>query len=160
MITLCLNKFHTAMKRNLSYLFPLLLLLASSCSKQNNSSSNVNSVKIPTGNFKGQFTLIHENSKTGKLDTAYAIITLALTPAATYSVGGDTTTIQAPSNGTFTADGSTFDFTDATVTKKTPLNPPKKHLNGLFLYTYDGYANLQISGSSDTLSYLYSLKSY
>jgi len=146
------------MKNNVIYLCSLLLIItiASGCLK--NSAGN-SSILVPTGNFQGPFTLIHKNTA-GKLDTATANIVLALSAsAATYSVSGDTTTIQAPSHGTYNVDGTNILFTDATVSKTTNLNLPKKHLYGSFLYTFDG-TNLHIYGSSDTLSYNYVLTSF
>ncbi len=136
--------------------FLLLLVIVSGCS---NSGTPFNGgiETVPQGNFMGQFTLVHKNSK-GVLDTASAIITLTMT-GGNYSVSGDTTAIQAPSTGTFSADGTIITFDDVTVTKKTPLNTPKKHLNGPFLYTYAG-PNLHIYGASDTLSYDYKLSSF
>jgi len=134
-------------------LFPALI---TGCLK-NSASTNENTINTPQGNFTGNFTLIHKSSK-GTLDTAYATITLAMN-GTNYVVSGDTTTIQAPSNGTFSADGSIITFVDATVTKRTPLNTPKKHLNGPFLYTYSG-PNLHIYGASDTLSYDYKLTGF
>jgi len=134
-------------------LFPALI---TGCLK-NSPPANSNTVNIPQGNFTGNFTLIHKSPK-GTLDTAYATIRLALT-GTNYTVTGDTTTIQAPSIGTFSADGTVITFADATVTKKTPLNTPKKHLNGPFLYTYSG-PNLHIYGASDTLSYDYKLSTF
>jgi hypothetical protein len=147
------------MKIKLNYLF-ILLLIASGCSKQSvNTSDPINPLIIPVGNFSGYFTLIHLNPATNKLDTGSAFITLAMTTGPSYSVAGDTTKIQDPSYGSFTADGTLITFVDQTVTKRTPLNTPKKHLNGPYLYTYDG-TNLHIYGSSDTLNYNYVLQSY
>jgi len=149
------------MKLKLNYLLVLLLLIASACTKQQpaNNDTSYNPLITPVGNFSGYFTLIHLNPATNKLDTSRALITLATTADLSYSVAGDTTTIQAPSYGTFTADGTLITFTDATVTKRTPPNTPQKHLNGPFLYTYDG-TTLNIYGSSDTLSYNYVLQAH
>jgi hypothetical protein len=147
------------MKKKLNLLFPLLLLVASSCTKNTNY-VNTDTSTIPQGNFLGTFSLIHKNSVSGKLDTSRAIITIAFSLSTiSYSVAGDTSKIQAPSHGTYTADGTYITFIDATYKKNLP-NLPKKHLNGAFLYTYTDSKNLHIYGSSDTLSYNYALTSY
>jgi len=149
------------MKKYQLYILPILLALATSCSTKPVDTTPVDySTVIPNGNFLGPFTLIHKNSTTSKLDTSSAIITVAFSSSAsTYSVAGDTSKIQAASHGTYTADGTLIKFTDATVTKTTSANTPKKHLSGTFFYTYDG-TNLVIYGSSDTLSFNYKLQKY
>jgi hypothetical protein len=148
------------MKRLQNILFPLLLLMAAGCSKNAVTTVDNSSSAVPNGNFLGPFTLIHKNSSTGKSDTSSALITVAFNiSTASYSVAGDTSKIQAPSYGTYTADGTIITFADATVTKRTSANAPKKHLTGGFLYTYDG-TKLHIYGSSDTLSFNYNLMSY
>jgi hypothetical protein len=157
-----ISKNKLIMQKGSHYLLIILLLgvfIAGGCIK-NTTPPNLTAV-LPTGNFIGQFTLIHKNSATSKFDTAHAIITIAMMANATYAVAGDTTKIQAASNGSFNVDtpDGIITFNDATVTKLTSLNTPKKHLNGPFLYTYDG-ANLHIFGSSDTLSYNYALTAY
>jgi len=148
------------MKKYLLYILPLFLALAAGCSK-NSPAPNIDySTIIPSGNFLGTFTLIHKSSSTGKLDTGRAIITIAFTPSpSNYSVAGDTSKIQAPSHGSYTADGTLISFVDATVTKTTSPNTAKKHLSGSFFYTYDG-SNLRIYGSSDTLSFNYQMAKY
>ena len=134
--------------------------MAAGCSKNAVTTVDNSSSAVPNGNFLGPFTLIHKNSSTGKSDTSSALITVAFNiSTASYSVAGDTSKIQAPSYGTYTADGTIITFADATVTKRTSANAPKKHLTGGFLYTYDG-TKLHIYGSSDTLSFNYNLMSY
>jgi len=149
------------MKIKSNYLLALVSILAvMGCSKQAVNGGGGPSLG-PQGNFSGSFTLIHENPVNNHLDTAVANVTLTLTANASFSVGGDTTKIQAPGNGTFTVDqpDNIITFQDVTVTKRTPLNTPKKHLNGPFLFSYDG-SNLHIFGASDTLSYNYVLARY
>ena len=149
------------MKKNLLYILPLLLAFMAACSSKPVSTTPVDySTIIPDGNFLGTFVLIHKNSTTSKLDTSSAVITIAFNSGTSaYSVAGDTSKIQAPSHGTYTADGTLINFTDATVTKTTSANAPKKHLSGSFLYTYDG-SNLHIYGSSDTLNFNYKMSKY
>jgi len=145
--------------KKISYIFLLpVLVIAAGCLKQDNSANNDVNANLPQGNFLGQFTLIHKNSKTGNLDTSSAAVSLVLS-GTNFTVGGDTTKIQAPSYGTFTVDGNLITFTDLTVTKRTPANTPKKHLNGPFLFVSSA-STLQIRGSSDTLSYSYDLNSF
>ena len=135
-----------------------IVAVVTGCLKQDNSANNGVNINLPHGTFLGQFTLIHKSSKTGNLDTSSATVSLVLS-GANFTVGGDTTKIQAPSYGTFTVDGNLITFMDVTVTKRTPANTPKKHLNGPFLFNSTG-STLQIRGASDTLSYAYDLNSF
>lgn len=143
------------MKRKLNYLFPILLLLATAgCIKSTNDPSNI---IIPVGNFLGQFTRIHLNPATGKLDTIKGNITLNMAVATGYVVGGDTTH-HAASYGGYVVDGQNIAFSDHTLpsTTTTTTPPVKIHLNGVYQYSYTG-TSMQISASNDTLGYLYTL---
>jgi len=147
------------MKRNISYLFPLLLLFATGCFKSN---TNPNPVVLPSGTFSGPFVVIHLNSLTGKQDTSTANVILTMSLTTGYSVTGDTSTLQAGSKGSYVADGQYISFTDQTLPAGTtvvkPPNVKKNHLNGLYQYVYDG-TNFQFySTSADTIGYTYVLK--
>ena len=142
-------------KSNYLLLLLLFLIMAMGCAKPSTGTPPA-AAQALSGNFTGQFTLIHQNPKTLATDTSNAVITLDLN-FPNFSVGGDTTVIQYPSHGTYTDNGDgTITFTDATVGKNTNINIPRKHLNGTFLYQYMA-PNLQIYGCSDTLCYNYSL---
>jgi len=152
------------MKRQLIYILAILATgYLTGCLKDNpNPGPVVESPLVnPQGNFSGTFTLIHLNPNTGNRDTSYANLFLYLTNGSNFQVAGDTSKIQAGSHGSYTVDGSimTMTFTDATVTKRTLFNTPKKHLNGPFLYTFDG-SNLHIYASNDTLNYSYQFQSF
>lgn len=147
------------MKRKLNYVAAALLItvVIAGCTKSNvNNNIANNTFVFPQGNFLGQFRLIHPSAKGFGFDTLYANITLNMSSDYSYSVGGDTSKIQVGSYGTFTPDVNTITFVDATVTKRTSPNTLKKHLNGPFLYTFNG-SNLHIYGAADTLSYDYAL---
>jgi len=111
------------MKKTINYIFALLLIcVVAGCIKNSTAPNNASS-NIPNGNFLGVFTLIHKNPKTSVLDTSSANVTMSMSAnTAAYSIGGDTTKIQAGSYGTFNVDGTLITFADATVTKK---NKPK-----------------------------------
>jgi hypothetical protein len=156
-----LGRQNRDMKIRSKYLLAFLTIavIAAGCIKTDTGNYSGGPALVPDGVFTGQFTLIHENTSTNRLDTAQATITLTMVAlGTTYSVGGDTTKIQAPSKGSFGVDqvNGAITFVDATITKTTPANTPKKHLNGTYLYTYDG-TKLHIVGANDTLSYDYSL---
>lgn len=147
------------MKFKIIFLFVLCTaMLLNACIKNTPSSPQAGQDFTPYGNYAGNFQLIHLNPKNNKLDTSYASVTLSLNTDLTFVVGGDTTKIQAPSKGTFSADYSQklIIFRDATVTKATPPNTAKKHLNGTFGYSYIS-PNLNITLATDTLLYNYSL---
>ena len=150
------------MKRGLNYLIVafLIAIIATGCTKSTPYTQPPTT--FPIGSFIGPLTLIHKNSATSKLDTSTAVVQLIMTANETFSMGGDTSKIQAPSYGSFDVNNITniLTFYDATVTKTTNLNGPKKHLNGPFLFTYDSSNTLHIYGSSDTLSFDYAFKTF
>jgi len=143
------------MKRKLNYLFPILLLLGTAgCVKTSNDPSTID---IPVGNFTGQFTRIHLNPNTNKLDTIKANITLNMGTATGYVVGGDTTN-HAASYGSYVVDGQNIAFSDHTLPSTTTITTPpvKIHLNGIYQYQYAPPV-LQIGVQNDTISFFYNL---
>ncbi len=144
------------MKRRLSYLLPLLLLivLAVGCAK---SPDSTDTIVLPVGTFTGQFTRIHLNPYTRKLDTIYANLTLTMAAATGYAITGDTTK-HAGSHGSYVVDGVNIAFSDQTLpTSTTSTAPPTKiHLNGVYSYVYTT-TSMQITFSNDTLIYTYIL---
>ncbi len=146
------------MTRKLYYLLPLLLIvvIAAGCAKSTDD-TNTTTVILPVGNFSGQFTRIHLNSATKKLDTIHANLTIAMAAATGYAVSGDTT-YHAASYGGYVVDGVNIAFADQTLLQKgaSTITPTKTHLNGTYSYTYNA-PNLQIYFSSDTVIYSYVL---
>ncbi len=147
------------MKNKLNYLFPLLVvvLLTSACLKK----TTPIPVVLPAGTFSGPFTVVHLNPRTSLKDTSTANLVLTLSAATGFAVTGDTTKLHAGSHGGYQVDGTYIQFADQTLptypTNSTPTVPAKFHLNGLYLYSYDG-TNFQFYASSDTLLVVYKLK--
>ena len=143
------------MKKNLPYLLLIFMALASGCAKETVNSSTT--VPVPSGTFTGQFRLLHRSTDKVPFDTTSAAIVLTLTtPANTYTVTGDTSTLHAGSYGSYTLNTQEILFTDKTY--PTSGVPTKTHLNGLYLYYYDGSTFQMLAYSSDTLSLEYDLK--
>jgi hypothetical protein len=143
------------MKKNLLYTLLIFLALASGCAKETVDSSTT--VPVPSGTFTGQFRLLHRSTDKVPFDTTSANIVLTLTtPAYTYTVTGDTSTLHAGSYGGYSLNSTEILFTDKTY--PTSGVPKKTHLNGLYLYYYDGSTFQMLAYSSDTLSLEYDLK--
>jgi len=142
------------MNRNLLYLLPFLIILGAGCLKTNN---DVKQPGTPSGTFSGQFRYLHRHSSNVPFDTVKTNLTITMTtPANTYAVTGDTSTIHAASHGTFSIGSPYMVFNDATF-------PPagtatKTHLAGAYLYYYDGTVFQLLAYSADTLSLQYDLK--
>jgi hypothetical protein len=143
------------MKKNLPYLLLIFLALATGCAKVTTNASPT--VAAPSGTFTGEFRLLHRSNDKVPFDTTKAEIVLTLTtPAYSYAVTGDTSTLHAGSFGSYTLNTQEILFTDKTY----PVSgvPKKTHLNGLYLYYYDGSVFQMLAYSSDTLSLEYDLK--
>jgi hypothetical protein len=141
------------MKLKLLYALPLLTLLAG-CMGSNN--KNAAPVPVPSGNFKGQFRAIHQNSKTGYHDTLKAILNLSLSTTTGFKVTGDTATVHAGSFGDYAMNSALVQFVDNTL--PTTGKPAKIHLSGYYQYYYDGTVFQMLAAPSDTLVYQYDLK--
>jgi len=142
-----------------NYLYSLILLIAicgSGClGKPKN---DVIPQTVPSGTFKGEFRLLHRKAGAAKFDTTKANITLTMTttPSYIYSLTGDTATVHAGSHGSFLINSQYMIFTDETFPKTG--TPTKTHLNGGYLYYYDGSVFQMLAYSVDTLSLQYDLK--
>jgi hypothetical protein len=113
-------------------------------------------VKVPQGTFIGQFRLLHRKIGQVKFDTTKANITVTMGAGKIYNVTGDTAVVHAGSHGTFSMDPQYILFTDATY-PKTGI-PTKTHLNGGYLYYFDGTVFQMLAYSVDTLALQYDLK--
>ncbi|HWD87664.1 MAG TPA: hypothetical protein VG367_06020 [Mucilaginibacter sp.] len=113
-----------------------------------------------SGSFSGQFTLFHRHSTTSPWDTLKASITLTLSPAPgdSYAVTGDTSTVIAGSKGNYqlATNGNFILFLDSTL--PTTGISSKVHLNGEYVYSYDGNTLQMLAGAPDTLQVQYNLK--
>jgi hypothetical protein len=144
------------MKNKSLYLGPVLLFFITGCL-----SNKVAPVPtLPSGTYSGQFRLFHRHTTTSPFDTLKANITLTLsnTPANSFSLSGDTSTVIAGSKGTYelASNGNFILFIDNTLTATSVSG--KAHLNGEYIYSYDGNALQMIASSADTLQVQYDLK--
>jgi hypothetical protein len=139
------------MKQKLLYLLPLLLAVVTGCLK-----SDYKPPLLPSGTFSGKFGYLHRANDRLNFDTLLANVTVTLQNSnSTFTVTGDTTTLQAGSFGTYTLDTNVIDFFDKTYSA-TGVNA-KKHLNGLYAYAYDGSRLNLLYNISDTISMQYQL---
>jgi hypothetical protein len=135
-------------------LIAMMVAVTSSCLKNN--SSVTTSVTIPIGTFSGKFAYLHRKTDNVAFDTLLANIVLTTSATGTtYAVTGDTTTLHAGSMGSFQINSTYMDFVDSTVPKSGIVT--KKHLNGLYLYAFDGTTLKLLMNQSDTASYQYQL---
>jgi len=144
------------MKNKLLYLAPVLVFFIAGCFNDKVS-------PVPTlaaGTYSGQFRLFHRHLTTSPFDTLKANITLTLsnTPANSFSLSGDTATVIAGSKGTYqlASNGNFILFIDSTIPATGTSS--KAHLNGEYIYSYDGNALQMIASSADTLQVQYDLK--
>ncbi|MBB5395542.1 MULTISPECIES: hypothetical protein [unclassified Mucilaginibacter] len=137
------------MKR-LIYLLPLLVTLAG-CFNNNNQP-----VPEPSGSYTGEFRRVSREKNATTIDTVKTNLTVVIEPGVGYHVLGDTTTVHAGSKGHYGINSSSMLFMDSTY-PKTGV-PVKNHLNGEYLYIYDGKILQMVRNSGDTLSLQYDLK--
>jgi hypothetical protein len=143
------------MKHKLLYFLPVLLLLTTGCLKS--TSTSATPVPVPNGTFSGQFRLLTKHNGSAVFDTTKSNITVTLTGSnSTFAVTGDTSTLHAGSYGTYGYNGTYISFADKTY--PTSGTPVKVHLNGAYLYYYDGTNFQMLAYSGDTVSYQYDLK--
>ncbi len=142
------------MKNILIYLLPLFLLFSASCLKTQNAASNPS--QYPSGSYTGTFYRIHRSLLTNATDTLKANLILTLNPTTGFTITGDTTTVHAGSTGAYAFTATYAQFADITYPKMGVLK--KVHLEGTYLYSYDG-TNLALEQQNDTLTYLYNFKS-
>jgi len=143
--------------KKLLYFLGLGMIIASACNKT--TKLNVQPALTPAGTFSGKFTLYHQNSRTGKVDSSSAALQLSLEGASGFKVIGDTATLHAGSYGTYAVSASTSNIGFEDKTYPTTGTPVKIHLSGIYDYLYDG-TTLQMAayGALDTLTYYYNLK--
>jgi hypothetical protein len=140
------------MKHKLLYLSGLLLLITSACIK----TQNVTPTPAPAGTFTGVFGYLHRANDKVPFDTLKANITLTLTSSnGTFQVAGDTSTLHAGSYGTYALNSEYIGFVDASYPKTG--TPVKKHLNGTYLYAFNGTVLQMLVNIGDTVSMQYEL---
>lgn len=111
----------------------------------------------PSGTFTGQFRYLHRHASNVPFDTVKANLTIKFgTPANTYAVTGDTSTVHAGSKGTFSVGSPYMVFADSTFS--TTATTTKTHLAGAYIYYYDGTVFQLLAYSADTLSLQYDLR--
>jgi len=114
---------------------------------------------VPSGTFSGTFRYLHRHTNQVPFDTLKANITIKLLTNVnpfTYTVTGDTATVHAGSFGSFSLTSPYMVFTDNTF--PTSGTPTKQHLNGAYLYYYDGTVFQMLAYNADTLGVQYDLK--
>lgn len=142
------------MKR-LIYVLPLLLALATGCLKDDSGYSYNLPAPAPSGTFPGEFRRVSSNAD-------HAIVTLKtnikviIEPTADFYVVGDTATIHAGSKGRYTINGNVIKFEDSTLPKTG--TPTKTHLDGEYLFVYNGSIFQMKKTVGDTLNLQYDLK--
>ncbi len=110
----------------------------------------------PQGKFAGRFLKIHLNLLTKKQDTTSYNVEMELVNL-TFKFTGDTSR-HAGSKGKFNYNEAYIQWEDSTVPAGTnSVNLPKPHLNGTYIYHYNG-AELDFTAQNDTLKYYYDLK--
>lgn len=143
------------MKHKLLYLFLLLVIVATGCIK---SSPKNQPAPTPSGTFTGEFKVLHRHTNKTTWDSVKTNITVKFnTPGFTYAVSGlDTSTLHAASQGTFGVSAPYIYFTDANATAAG--TEKMWHLNGYYLYNFDGTNLIMYVSSVDTLVAGYNLK--
>jgi hypothetical protein len=141
------------MKHKLLYLFVLSGMLATGCVK---SVKQAPALPTPSGTFTGQFIFLHRHTNSKPFDTVKTnIIIKFVTPDFTFSVTPSDTTIHKPSHGVFGVNSPYLIFSDKTYIATSP--PAVPHLNGYYLYNYDGTTLKMLAYSLDTLALEYNL---
>lgn len=134
----------------------LTVVLATGCLNKTTPTPSV----LPTGNFIGTFTRLHLNTANNKIDTITATLTLTMSQANGYAIGGDTT-YHAASHGGYVSDGSNIAFSDQTLPSSSATNAPaptKTHLNGVYQYVFTQGSSIQMQQIGDTLAFYYNMK--
>ena len=138
--------------KKIIYLLPVLVALVSGCFNNKNSIP----VPVPSGTFTGEFRRISKAADQS-IDTLKANIKVVIEPGIGYHVLGDTATVHAGSKGHYGINnGNGILFVDSTYSAKSTST--KTHLNGEYLYIYNGSVFQMVRNSGDTLSLQYDLK--
>ncbi len=141
------------MKHKLLCLFPILAILTAGCIKN---APVAPPPPMPSGTFSGQFKLFHRHTTQVPFDSVKTNLTIKFqTSDNTFTVTGDTSTVHAGSYGTFGLYQPYIGFNDKTFSA---LHFTKSHLNGYYLYNYDGTNLVIYVSSADTLLAGYSMK--
>jgi len=143
------------MKHKLLYFIPVAALFLAGCLGGKDTPA-----PSLSGTFTGQFRLFHRHATTSPFDTLKANVTLTMgsSPGNTFSITGDTATVHAGSKGTYeiATNGNFMLFIDSTIPKTGTSG--KVHLNGEYIYSYDGSAFQLLASSGDTLQVQYQLR--
>jgi hypothetical protein len=145
------------MKLKLIYILLLFVVLDTGCKKI--AYTGPSAPTAPSGTFTGTFRYLHRHTDLVPFDTLQANITIKIltnTTPFSYTVTGDTATVHAGSFGSFTITSPYIVFTDKTF--PTSGTPTKQHLNGAYLYYYDGSVFQMLAYNADTLGVQYDLK--
>jgi hypothetical protein len=140
--------------KKLHLLCLLPLLMAVGCGKEKVQATP--QIQLPAGIFNGPFAKIHRNLTSGKSDTLVATIKLTTDATGNFAVTGDTSTVHAGSKGKFVLGyGQDLVFDDKTFSATSTST--KAHLNGDYIFSYDGGTFELVQGIGDTISYQYIL---
>ena len=137
--------------KKIIYLLPVLVALVSGCFNDQNSVP----APDPSGTFTGEFRRISKAADQS-IDTLKANIKVVIQPGIGYHVLGDTTTVHAGSKGHYGINGNGIMFVDDTYSATGTST--KTHLNGEYLFIYNGSVFQMVRNSGDTLSLQYDLK--
>lgn len=141
-------------KKTIKLMAALLLgtgIMATGCLSNKNESTPIPS---PSGTFDGQFRVLRKKTTGAGYDTVQRdTIRLTIKPDSGYKVTGDTTE-HAGSHGSYEYNYYYIGFDDATY----KTTSPKRHLDGVYQYYYDGKIFQIARNYSDTLKLQYDLK--
>jgi len=142
------------MKNKLLYLLALLTVLGTACIK----TQNVTPTPPPSGTFTGVFGYLHRSTDKTKFDTLKTNLTLKLNSTdGTFTVTvPDTSSVHAASNGTYQLNSELIQFVDKIIPTNGAIDN-KKHLNGTYLYAYNGSVLQMLVNIGDTVSMQYQL---
>jgi len=139
------------MKKNLLGLLIISLFIIAGCAKKDETP-----LSIPEGKFAGQFTRLHVNKTTNKIDTLKANLVVTFSTTTGYAVLSDTSVVHGGSKGSFVVDPLYIQFNDNTIPVGPVPTTGKVRLAGIYEYYYKG-TSLKIGRSNDTLGYYYDL---
>lgn len=142
------------MRHKLLYLSFLLVIVATGCLKTSQKSQPT---PTPSGTFTGQYVRYHRHTGIGKWDTVKTNLSVNFsTTDNTFTVTSATPTVHANSYGTFVMSSPYIGFSDQTYSSSDTSKVA--HLQGYYLYSYDGTNLTVYATSADTLVIGYTLK--
>ncbi len=139
------------MKKNLLGLLIVSLFMIAGCAKEDQAP-----VVIPEGKFSGNFTRLHLNKTTNKIDTLKANLVITFSTTTGYAVLSDTSVVHAGSKGSYVVDPLYIQFGDSTIPVGPVPTTGKVRLAGIYDYIYQG-TSLKFAKSNDTIGYFYDL---